>query len=269
MSTNEINLLIQNFKNDYINGSTTIAKNSLEILLYIWNVYKIYNIESIIDYIRILKNAKPTMAALQNILETLEHRLIRSNVSEEFPQICINLLEQINDATTKTTEKFNEFIENHIVKDDLIIITASYSSTVLQILNTIAKHTKLQVLAVESKWGHLDYSEFVVQKCNELAIRANRVAIDALFENNEHIDFTIIGADRIIQKEGVVNGVPSLSLAEFSNIKEIPFFVVGESFKIRSDIIIEEGFDFIPMHLIQRIFTDDVSFREKWESKRQ
>lgn len=258
MSIDNIDLILQNFKDDYLNGSTTIAKKALQILLSIWNLYGIRDIETIVAYIYKLKASKPTMAAVQNVLSILQSQISASNVSE-FPKICVELLEQMDRATTRTIENFARFLERSIQKDSLGIITASYSSTVVNILlPIISKNIKLHVFALESKWRQTDYSAYVVQKCNEFAIRASWVGMNALFESRIPIDFAIIGADRIVKNRGVVNGIPSLSLAEFSNIKGIPFFVVGESFKMCGDATIEDGFEFIPNHLIQKIFSDEV-----------
>jgi len=161
-------------------------------------------------------------------------------------------------ATTRTIENFEGFLEKTMQKSSINIITASYSSTVAKILPTMSKKTRLHVFALESKWRQMDYSAYVVQKCNELSIEASWVGINALFESDISIDFAIIGADRIVENQGVVNGTPSLSLAEFANVKGIPFFVVGESFKKCEEMIAEDGFEFIPNYLIQKIFTDDV-----------
>lgn len=257
MSIDSINSLIQSFKNDYVNGSTTIAKKALQILLSAWNLYGVRNLEPLARCIQDLKASKPTMASVQNVLNILQSQISNSNISE-FPKICTDLLEQMNKATTRTIENFERFLEEDIQRTDLSIITASYSSTVANILPVIFKKTKLHVFALESKWRQMDYSDYVIQKCNEFAIRASLVGLNALFESDIPIDFAIIGADRIVSNQGVVNGIPSLSLAEFANVKGIPFFVVGESFKRCEDIIAEDGFEFIPNYLIQKIFTDDV-----------
>jgi len=91
MSIDSIDSLIQSLKDDYVNGSTTIAKKSLQILLSAWNLYGIRNRNSLVAYAHTLKASKPTMAAVQNILRILQSRLMSSDVSM-FPAICTDLL---------------------------------------------------------------------------------------------------------------------------------------------------------------------------------
>ena len=73
----------------------------------------------------------------------------------------------------------------------------------------------------------------------------------------------MVGADSILDNGSLINGSPTLIIAETAKEKQIPFYVVCETTKFSAlriagrHLWLEEGFEVIPPHLITRIITDE------------
>ena len=91
--------------------------------------------------------------------------------------------------------------------------------------------------------------------CVKENINYEIINFDKLINYFNSDTISIIGADRILDDNSVINGIPSLELAKQCNSK-IPFYVMAESFKKDNNLIIEEGFDLIPNHLIAEIISN-------------
>jgi translation initiation factor eIF-2B subunit delta len=74
---------------------------------------------------------------------------------------------------------------------------------------------------------------------------------------------TIVGADSILDNGSLINGSPTLIIAEAAKQRQIPFYVVCETTKFSAlrlagrHLWLEEGFEVIPPHLITRIITEE------------
>ena len=65
----------------------------------------------------------------------------------------------------------------------------------------------------------------------------------------------LIGADRVCPDGSLVNGIPSLLLAEHTH-GVVPLYVAAETFKLDDGEHVEEGFETVPPRLIAGYVTD-------------
>jgi len=247
---------INSLRNDYENGSTTIAKNAIDIFTNVVNSYS-YDI----DKIRVIANniisTKPDMAALRNIillcLDKLEYMQKPYNFDNEAKDIKFLM-------DTNTNNVINNAI-NIIIKllpTELSIITTSYSSTVIKLFIELKKRDhSIRVYALESIWKERSYADFIINSCKQEGIESYHIKKDELVSNINHFDFAVIGADSFFDDGSVINGIQSLFLAE-NCYGKIRFFVLAESFKNSTTPIstinnIADGFDFIPERLITEV----------------
>jgi translation initiation factor 2B subunit (eIF-2B alpha/beta/delta family) len=255
---NEILEKIDSIRNDFDNGSTTIAKKALGVLEFAIIKYKITSYKMLYDISQLLIEAKPSMAAVRNLVRYCRSKLKGNVNSEVFLHVFVKeklaTAYSISDALEYISRKKKTFKPYK----KLHILTCSYSSAFIQFLRE-AKKDKLQVSVnvLESNWNNRKYGELTAKEC--LAMKVNC----QIFPDNEIDDaikksnLIITGADTILPKGRIVNGYPSLELAK-SAFHKIPFFVIAESYKKSKGYHETDGFDYIPAQYIKKIFSDSL-----------
>lgn len=260
MNCNELaKVLVESIRNDFRNGSMTIAKNAVVGLFsFVTNCGQIQK-DKIFSLISELKRAKPTMVALRNTLKLIEKSILNYGINK-IHSILEDVLEQIENSTKIVVENAVQYIRNNFDRKSLSIATTSYSSTCLKFFSELGKQKSIEILILASRWKEYDYSKALFEKCQELGLKANILELNELSKMFSTIDFAITGADCVCPAKGIVNGIPTESLAQMCFRVGIPFFVVAESLKFSSFCTLDEGFEFIPFQLIQRVFSDSENF---------
>ncbi len=254
-SINQIYIKIENLKNDFDNGSSVITQNGLKIFIHALSIEEIAISDEKVKMIadKIIA-AKPAMASLKNIV-VIAYKEFENSKGKVNPKEIYDLIQdKIQKAREITINKGIDFITNRGIRN---IITCSYSSTIVRLfkeLNLI--NYPIHALALESVWKGRDYAEKVIEDCNSHGISSERIEINKV--DRYDIDCGIIGADAIAKGAGVINGSPSATLAEKLKERNIPLFVIGESFKKTNEIYIEDGFQLVFEELIEKIFCDEV-----------
>ena len=164
---------------------------------------------------------------------------------------------------------FNRVAEHgsQVVEDDDILISCSDSATVIQSLRAARLVGKeFGVYVAESRTGDAKaYGEAMAEK-----MRAERIPVKVIPDNPQAIGDcalkstkVMVGADSILDNGSLINGAPTLIIAEAAKEKKIPFYVVCETTKFSAlrlagrHMWLEEGFEVIPPQLITRIITED------------
>ncbi len=250
---------IKALSNDYDSGSTAIAIKAVEILFKAMTYKEIISkYRRVAEVAAFLVSAKPAMAALKNLVNySLDRINNRGNLS--YAQLKKNIINKANESGRLCLENITHIVEK---EGSDVFITCSYSSTVIKFFDYWkARGNKFRVVAIESKWKERDFSKYLCKKCKESDIECSIAGINAMDDYIKDGACSIIGADSIIPGEGVINGIPSLRLAKKTHGK-IPFYVLGESFKIIDGMNIDEGFDFVPLNYISEIITDDLFYKD-------
>jgi translation initiation factor 2B subunit (eIF-2B alpha/beta/delta family) len=156
---------------------------------------------------------------------------------------------------------------SQVVEDDDILISCSDSATVIQSLRAARLAGKeFGVYVAESRTSDgKAYGEAMAEK-----MRAERIPVKVIPDNPQAIGDcalkstkVMVGADSILDNGSLINGAPTLIIAEAAKEKKIPLYVVCETTKFSAlrlagrHLWIEEGFEVIPPHLITRIITED------------
>ncbi len=245
---------IDNIKNDFENGSSVIAKNAADVFTKIVDEYP-EDRKRIIKYAEKLKNAKPSMAALQSIVSKCIVELDKMTPPFSF--------EEKNEYIKKLMEKAKEVCIENTVQELLKknnfkrIATCTYSSTAAAFFkNASEEGFEIKVNAVESIWRGKSYGKKTVDFCKKHKVPAELFPDNKIEKTVLQSDVFLIGADSFKPKKGAVNGVPSRLCAETCSGK-IPFYVIAESFKEIEKIITEDGFEFIPATLIKEILSEN------------
>ncbi len=247
-----IQLKIDSLRNDFTNGSGVIARNAIQILRDASLVFpeKEQNkyLKSVAGQ---LLEAKPGMAATVNFMKVCLAKLENFTSAGSFLQFLSNLETRIEKASYICV---NSGLRELPLSDGISFITCSFSSVVFNIAHQ--SKTKLKVLVLQSQWKDMDYGRIFYDRLRETGINSEYLALTDVYDKT--FGFALVGADAILRNGSVINGKPSLELAERVKLKGIPLYVAGESFKKCINIPLCEGFDLLPGKLIKKIITDDV-----------
>ncbi|MBI5326325.1 MAG: hypothetical protein HZB41_13810 [Ignavibacteriae bacterium] len=241
---------IDEIRNDFTNGSTVIAANSLKVLSQTLNYIDDSHIDTISNVASKLISTKPHMAALTNILRLFLNEFTEFKSKEDIQHYLSKLDSDLNSARE---ECINNTLNKLFIDANLSIITCSFSSTVYNII--IRAKAKINVYILESVWNGIDFGKIWIDKLKPMNINCSIIKYN---EDLPNTDFALLGADAILFSGDVVNGTPSLKLAETMNENNIAFYIASESIKMCSEISIADGFDLIPKKYISEVFTDNI-----------
>lgn len=248
-------ILVETIQNDFRNGSMTIAKNAVEGLVSYLTMCSHIEEEKLLLLISELKNAKPSMVALRNTFETIEKNIQELGL-KRIHDILENVLNLLKKSTKQVVENAIQYVQDNFSGQSLVIATTSYSSTCLQFIGGLSKKKDLIVQILASRWKEFDYSLALLEKCKELGVEAKVLEFEELQNETSKIDFAVVGADCVCQGKGIINGIPSEQLARLCFQYGIPFFVLAESVKFADFCHQADGFDFIPINYVSKIFSN-------------
>jgi translation initiation factor 2B subunit (eIF-2B alpha/beta/delta family) len=251
----EIERVINSIRNDYENGSVIIANNAIDAFVSIVNSYR-YDKDQIKIATDLIINSKPDMAALRNIMMMCLKELESLSKPYDFRNSAERIKNFMNNAASNLIENAIRIIKEHKKKDNCII-TCSYSSTVINLFKKMNNIVNLnKIYALESISDGRDHARSVISSCEKIGIDSYHIKAKDLVENISHIDFAIIGADSYFDDGSVINGIPSLYLAE-QCYQKIPFYCLAESFKKSTEKNdAGDGFDLIPPKLLTKIINE-------------
>ena len=143
-----------------------------------------------------------------------------------------------------------------MLPDGATLLTCSYSGTVLEAcISAVAGGKKLMVIALTSKVGDIAYGERMAEALLTNGISAEVFPDEVSIPDLGALTMALIGADRICPDGSLVNGAPSLLLAE--HVQGVaPLYVVAETFKLDDAEHVEAGFERVPAELITGYITD-------------
>ncbi len=200
-----------------------------------------------------IKGTKPTMSALENTIDLCKKEFADNKSFLSLNQLKSMVLNELENQTSNCISSALDFFLNLNTKP-LNIITCSYSSTFIALANKLNDYALIdRIFVLESKWKSIIHSQNTIEKLRNNNINAYEICANELKEVEQLIDCVIIGADRVLADGSVINGVPSLRLAEAIN-GSIPLYVVAEKIKKSKKIILEDGFELIPSKYVKKIF---------------
>ncbi|MBI2909527.1 MAG: hypothetical protein HYX92_17920 [Chloroflexi bacterium] len=148
-----------------------------------------------------------------------------------------------------------------LISDGDVVITCSYSAAVLKSFEAAKKQGRLfSVIAArsEGKDGR-SYGEAMARKLASAGIPAEVVPDDALESAAARASLALVGADTVMPDGAIINGAPTLRLAQAAKRRAVPFYVVCETSKFlagRDAPMLEEGFEVVPGELVDGIITE-------------
>lgn len=213
-----------------------------------------------------MAECRPAMAAIKNTVLRFQDKMneistrgLSVEMLKRNYEACLDELQQELIASKDR----NILNVARAIKPGAIIVTCSYSSTLIEaIKKACAGGKRLQVRISPSRLGSIDYGERTSQNllaCGE----ACQVVDDAKTEEAlEGADMVLLGADTVFSDGSVLNGYPSLELAQAAKVHEppVPVYIAADSSKFTAGPAAkgtEPGFDLVPGYLIEGFITED------------
>lgn len=199
--------------------------------------------EKVIEASRIIEKIRPTMVILKNYMIRIRKDIEKYGlrIIEKYPQ-------KLKEMRRRTIENA-DFIKG-------CVITCSFSSLVNDVLS---KPFIKKVIALKSEHKGISYGEKFKKNLGE---KVEVIEEECLFK--VHCDYGLIGADAVLKNGFIINGTPSLFLAEKCKMSGVPLYVITTLDRVSENLIPEEGFDKIPARFVKGFITENgtLSFEE-------
>lgn len=263
---------INRISRDTVHGASWLTRRAISILSLAAKESQAETVEQFVEEMRetafTLANARPSMVSIANYTNFFLIDLIGTGRQKDLAALKsytvakgLELIRASKQASLKTIE-----YGSAIIKDNDTIATCSYSSTVCQVL-AAAKHknTNFCVLIAESKVGNTSYGEITAIELARHSIPTEIFADNNISRQTAKANQAIIGADAVTASGYIVNGTPSLRLAQASKSRHVPLYVVCETAKF--DLFgylgeyTEPGFDNIPLNICTAVITEKGTMR--------
>jgi translation initiation factor 2B subunit (eIF-2B alpha/beta/delta family) len=265
----KLNARITQLKKDHIHGASWLSLKAL-------NIMNLAIVESQMDtvarFLQELKmtsmeiaTARPGMVSISNYVSRYINEITAFSLEDhqlnEFKYIAKLKLKQLIKYNKEAPIKAAKLAAQLIKEEDTIII-CSYSSTICNLLKFASKiYKKLHVIIVESRYDGFDYGEMSLKELRKFGIPAHVIPQNKLGSYMDKVTTAFIGSDTIFADGSVINGAPSLLLAETATKSKVKVYSVCEIAKIspekaRTFSQLEPGLELIPSNLITGIVTD-------------
>ncbi|WP_456398399.1 translation initiation factor IF-2B subunit alpha [Palaeococcus sp. (in: euryarchaeotes)] len=219
----QVRKIIEEMREERIMGASYLAKRGAEAYLELAGLLEGEELLSAMEELgKEIRAVNPTMASLYNLTE-----FIKSSPNREF--VKSKALEFMKLSEEARREIGN--IGSELIDDGDVIITHSFSSTVLEIFKVASRKGKrFRVILTESA---PDYEGLTLAKELESIGIPFEIITDAqmgLFAKNA--TFALVGADNITRDGSVINKAGTYLLALACHDSGVPLYAAAESFKI-------------------------------------
>ena len=261
---------INKLKNDYVHGASWLSLHAINTLILAVSESQT---ETVADFVQEIKevaqevaSARPGITSIANYANQFLHQIITRSQNENNPEALKSFAEskgkELVKSATKAVSKAVEYACG-IISDLDTVITCSYSSTVCQVLELARqRETRFRVIAAESKFNDKAYGEITAEQLMKYQIPVEIIGDGQINLRISKADKALVGADSITADGYLINGKPTLLLAQAAKNKKIPFYVVCESakFTIRGYVTksteLEPALDRTPLNLVTGIITE-------------
>ncbi|MBM3149135.1 MAG: hypothetical protein FJ008_08525 [Chloroflexi bacterium] len=261
---------IDELRNDHIHGAGWLSRQAISILNLALSQSHTANMATLLDEITAtaseVSKAKPTMISIANYIDQFlkEVTLAAESVKnvETFKLLAANVARELIKLSEDAANLASTY-GGRIISNLDTVITCSYSSTVCTALELARQDkTRFRVLVAESKANEEAFGRFTAKQLKEHRILVEVIPDRSIDKRMSGADKAIVGADSILADGSLINGTPTLALAQAAKKADIPFFAICETAKfdihgyMNKATASEAGFDLVPPELITAIIME-------------
>ncbi len=223
-------------------------------------------LSSLNDVVSALIGARPSMVSIANYALYFQSEVETAAATSRSPLRLKKAAYSIANRLIRREQKSAAAAARHaaaLVGKRSIIMTCSYSSAVCSALELARRGGKdFKVLAVQSRYKRISYGEMVLGRLQESGISGRIVPDSQIGWHVARADLVLCGADCVSLHGWLLNGSPTLELAQAAVRKKRPFYTVGETSKIDARGLTaglpasEPGFDWVPLEMLSGLITE-------------
>jgi translation initiation factor eIF-2B subunit delta len=226
--------ILQKITNDQESGASQLARTALEELAGFCSQGEWTNSQPMIDDIlglaRHLEKSRPSMAPVQNFMNSFIQHLSREpdHTVSEWKRIIPDLAQELMEQSTQAGEKSVDYLCS-LLQAETLFMTHSVSSTIRRFI--LRKKPSIeQLICTLSGPGNegLDLARWsAAQKIPTLLITDAQMGLFV-----DRVQAVVVGADAILNNGTVINKSGTFLLALAAQQAGIPFYVCCERFKM-------------------------------------
>ncbi len=261
---------INDLKKDREHGAGWLTVRALEILREAASLDQAAASDKLLasfaEIITALSEARPAMVSIANHALYFRDELGSAARTARSPQRLKKAAFSIADRLIKLHQKSSAAAARNAVKlvtRRSIVMTCSYSSAVCSALEMARRGGRdFKVLAVESRHRKISYGELTLQRLQQSGISGNIVPDSQIGWQAARADLMLCGADSVSLHGWMINGTPTLELAQTAHRKGRPFYAVCEISKIDARGLTaglkeaEPGLDLVPLEMLTGLVTE-------------
>ncbi len=236
--------IVENIKEWNIRSSSGVAEAALETLAKIIKLSSSMNelVNNVTYAMHEIVASRPTSAMLINsfreILLNLKQGLKKYMKHEEMIEILLRRISYLIAKSRSDIEKIATIGANRIVDGD-IIITATYSKTIMKIFEKALKQGKrFEVYVAESRPG--DDGKIVASELSKMNIPTTLIVDSAMRFFMKDATKSFLGAEAVAANGAVISKVGSSLLALVAHEARVRVFVASSTLKFSYETIFGE-----------------------------
>ena len=261
---------INKLKSDRVHGAGWLSRQAISILNLALDKSQAHTIAEFIEEIQMvaseLVKARPSITPIANYIGQFLQQIIQMSQSEkDLASLKSFAKAKGNELIKSSVRAVSKAVEYGcgIITDLDTVITCSYSSTICKVLElSMQRETRFRVIVAESRFEDNAYGEITAEQLMKHKIPAEIIRDKDIQVRISKADKALVGADSITADGYLINGTPTLTLAQAARKKKIPLYTICETAKFDIDgatskrAELEPGFDKTPLDLITGIITE-------------
>jgi translation initiation factor 2B subunit (eIF-2B alpha/beta/delta family) len=260
---------ITEIKEDRLHGAGWLAAFAVETMIQSIGESSMKSAASMLEEARAdrdaLSGARPGMVYISNAVHqfwtSISHLKTFRDEAEYFREDIINQGRLFMEKMEVNAGAAADNAASMIFKGD-VVLTGSYSSMLVRTFQAAKlRNPSFKVMICKSIFRSISYGEKMKAELDREGINSEIISDDEITRYSERANEVVLGADAVLPGGDIINGKPSLQLAQAGWNAGMCTFIVCEDgkFDARSVVdrnTIEEGFDLVPADLWTAIITE-------------
>lgn len=240
MIPREVQAIIEDMKTERIRGASWLARKGAEAYLLLARLLSGEQLrEALVEMRREIPEVNRTMASLYNLANFIpitENPDVVASKAEEFIKLADEAKREIGN------------IGSELIDENEVVITHSFSSSVLEILKTAKRKGKrFRVILTESS---PDYEGiFLARELEEHGIPFEIITDAQIGLFAKRATLALVGADTITRDGALINKAGTYLLALACHENGVPLYGAAEGFKIHPELTSDE------VEIVERPYT--------------
>ncbi len=245
--TPEIISLIDEIRNDRVHGASQLARQAASVLKRAAEHSQAGSVDQFLLELkgvgRELMLSRPAMAPVFNIVSRLLNAILATERElDSIGQFAVYKADELIESSLLAVAQIAGYA-SELVADGEIVMTHSYSSTVVAALKEAFTQHDIKVITTRSGPGRT--GERIAEQLGLYGVPVTFIDDAAMGLYIPTVSRVMVGADRICADGKVVNGIGTYQLALAAGKASIPFYVLCEMLKLDprlkgEEVVLEE-----------------------------